>query len=668
MLDMLRSLVSDTTPATSRASVLELGLLGCLIACGALLRFWGLGSVGLHGDEETMGMAVRGILAEGAPILPSGMFYPRGLTQLYLMAGSVSLFGESEWALRLPSALCGVLLIFIAYFVGRRFLRVEWNLAFVAAIAALPELVVYSQTARMYIFFVTCVAAAMAFVFAWERSNRTRWLVAATATLILGMDMQVLAVSAIALFLLPGIVHGDARRLLYGALACIVSVVAFLTIDTWVQAQYPVPPPEFAAELPEGPRSGPAVRGDFPVVFDLLLIAACAAMSIVAWRIGRSIGAREGIAAGVLLLLGAVLQIALFYHLAALSYVAGAVIALRFAKQGTLRLLLVLGGAAALVAAAHAALLAPKAGTLVRLVGAMIGQPSVWPYVRVAQLSLAAGVIGAASLAWVLYRLARGHPVPDYWLLIVLMVWAPVFAIGAFAWNIPPRYTAVALVPLLLSAFAAVQAASDRWLRTRASTCIAAAVTALLVINPVEAARVVNAGYRIHPDHKGTAEYLRSIGVSDDDVVLAEDVLQQTYYLGKVDYWLIGPAVAQRFVTSKDGTVVDFYTGTPVVVSQAMLDRVLSEHADKRIFVIVSGENQADGRIGMRGPELHAAIRSDRFETLYVGRDGKSQVLRAMPSARTPHTGESDTATRDASDAVDASRSESADRAVSIPR
>jgi Predicted membrane-bound mannosyltransferase len=211
VLDVLRSLVSDTTPATSRASVLELGLLGCLIACGALLRFWGLGSVGLHGDEETMGMAVRGILAEGAPILPSGMFYPRGLTQLYLMAGSVSLFGESEWALRLPSALCGVLLIFIAYFVGRRFLRVEWNLAFVAAIAALPELVVYSQTARMYIFFVTCVAAAMAFVFAWERSNRTRWLVAATATLILGMDMQVLAVSAIALFLLPGIVHGDAR-------------------------------------------------------------------------------------------------------------------------------------------------------------------------------------------------------------------------------------------------------------------------------------------------------------------------------------------------------------------------------------------------------------------------------------------------------------------------
>src|SRR5688500_15496692 len=70
------------------------------IACGAaIVRFWGLGAVGLHGDEETMGMAVRGIIEHGAPVIPSGMFYPRGLTQLYLMSVSVSLFGESEWAL-----------------------------------------------------------------------------------------------------------------------------------------------------------------------------------------------------------------------------------------------------------------------------------------------------------------------------------------------------------------------------------------------------------------------------------------------------------------------------------------------------------------------------------------------------------------------------------------
>ena len=82
---------------------------------------------------------------------------------------------------------------------------------------------------------------------------------------------------------------------------------------------------------------------------------------------------------------------------------------------------------------------------------------------------------------------------------------------------------------------------------------------------------------------------------------------------------------------SRNDEVVDFYTGTPVVVSEAMLDLILLKNADKRIFVIVSGEEQRNGRSYARGPELQAALKSDRFETVYVGRDGVSKVLRAVP-------------------------------------
>jgi predicted membrane-bound mannosyltransferase len=103
-----------------------------IVSVGAWVRFWGLANVGLHGDEETMAMAVMSIVHQGAPILPSGMFYPRGMTELYLMAGSVQLFGESEWAFRVPSAVCGVLVIWLAWLAGRRFLRPDWNLAFAA--------------------------------------------------------------------------------------------------------------------------------------------------------------------------------------------------------------------------------------------------------------------------------------------------------------------------------------------------------------------------------------------------------------------------------------------------------------------------------------------------------------------------------------------------------
>src|SRR5688572_9404130 len=64
-------------------------LLVVALAVGTLLRFWGLGSFSLAGDEETMAMATMHIVQDGKPLLPSGMFYPRGLTELYLMAASV---------------------------------------------------------------------------------------------------------------------------------------------------------------------------------------------------------------------------------------------------------------------------------------------------------------------------------------------------------------------------------------------------------------------------------------------------------------------------------------------------------------------------------------------------------------------------------------------------
>ncbi len=54
-------------------------LLFLILAVGTWLRFWHLGNVGLHGDEDIMGLAARGVVEQGAPILPSGMFYPRAL-------------------------------------------------------------------------------------------------------------------------------------------------------------------------------------------------------------------------------------------------------------------------------------------------------------------------------------------------------------------------------------------------------------------------------------------------------------------------------------------------------------------------------------------------------------------------------------------------------------
>jgi 4-amino-4-deoxy-L-arabinose transferase-like glycosyltransferase len=612
--------------------------LAAIIAGAVLVRFWTLGDVGLHGDEETMGMAVRGILEQGAPMLPSGMFYPRGLSQLALMSLSVSIFGESEWALRLPSALCGVALVPIGYALGKRFLRPHWNLAFAATLAFLPELIVYSQTARMYIFLVTCIAGSIACVFAWERTNHVRWLIAAAALLVPGIEMHTLAVASMLVFLFPGIVQGDLRKIGAALIAMAAVAIAFISIDTFVDSHYPEPPADFVEQMGPAPLRGSAVVHGFAFSGELVLILAGIALAYCGVRVARSLeGTASSVVAAVLLLGGVALQLALFYHLATLLYLAGAVVAVRYGALKSKGNLIVFAIGVAAIAATHAVMIAPYAGTPVRLVGALVGQPSVWPYVRVAEFSPVAGLACAALIALGVYRFATKATVPDSWLLAVLGVWAPVFALGLFAWNVPSRYTSMSLIPMLVCAFAFVQLVAARLselIRKRAPGAVEkglAAVIALGFVNPLASATAVSGGYRTHPDHKGAAEFMRTQAITEDDIVLAEDVLQQTYYLGHVDYWLIGPSVARRFVMKSAHGVVDFYTGTPVIVTTAMLDGLLEENRGKRIFIIGSGEGWSRGKRGVRG-ELTAAIESDRFETIYAGRDGKTRVLRAVQS------------------------------------
>jgi 4-amino-4-deoxy-L-arabinose transferase-like glycosyltransferase len=646
LADALRAMAAlfrITTPL-AQDRITHLWWLAALIVGGTVVRFWGLGAVGLHGDEETMAMAARHILIDGRPILPSGMFYPRGLTQLYLMAFSASVFGESEWAWRLPSVLCGIGLIPLSYVASRRYLRPHWSIAYAAAVAFLPALIIDSQTARMYVFLVTLITAMLVCLHAWERTNRDGWLIAAVLCLIVGLDMHALAVAAALTFLVPGLARGDGRKLMLGACAAAAVCAAFVIIHSWVDAQYPTPSVEFAAEFGPSRPQGSMVPRDFQLAFDLGLRAAGVVIGFFAVRASRVAGARTTAAATALLLLlaGIVLQLALYYHIAALAYAAGVVVLIRYGDSRARRRVAVLLILAALLFVVHATLLASASGTFIRLIGALVGHPSMWPYLRIAQLSPSAGLLTAGLIAWGLYQLARRRELPDYWLLAMLSVWAPVFALGAFAWNVPPRYTEVSLPPMLLCAFALCQHITDYFLSRRPEisrarlSIVAAAASALCMINPVAVAGVVNAGYRIHPDHKGASEFVRSLGIVAEDIVLAEDVLQQTYYLGAVDYWLIGPDVARRFVKRAGERAVDFYTGTPVIATPAMLDELMQENADKRIFVIGSGEDQKSHRRSVRGGELHAAIESDRFVVIHTGRDGLTRVLQAAPRAAVP--------------------------------
>jgi hypothetical protein len=236
--------------------------------------------------------------------------------------------------------------------------------------------------------------------------------------------------------------------------------------------------------------------------------------------------------------------------------------------------------------------------------------------------------------------------ISDIWLFFMLSVWLPLLGLGLFTWYPEPRYTEFALPPLLLCGFACLPAArspqagkitgsSMRW--PAAFACL----LGILFVNPMDVAKVVNAGYMIHPDHKGAAEFMKSVRLAPNDIVLAEDVIEQTYYLGHVDYWLIGPEIAKEFVEDWRGRFVDIYTHTPVIDSGEQLQTLIDKPDRGAIYVIGSGENQGDDRRFMRGLSIYNVLRSGTFKRVYFGRDGLTEILKvdAPPAAQIPSPG-----------------------------
>jgi hypothetical protein len=219
-------------------------------------------------------------------------------------------------------------------------------------------------------------------------------------------------------------------------------------------------------------------------------------------------------------------------------------------------------------------------------------------------------------------------------------VWLPLVLIGLFAWDIPPRYAGTQIMPLLLSGVAAAQwlftdvlarrraVAQPASLRvgTGALTAGAAALACLLVVNPVALGKSVALGARALPDHKGAAEYIESVHLQPNDIILAEDVLQQTYYLGQVDYWLVTKQVASKFVYESNGELRDFYTNTRLIGTGEQLQELIDRRDRGAIYVIGSGENQEDGRRYMRSDGIYEVLASPRFKLMFTGRDGLTQV------------------------------------------
>ena len=601
-----------------------------IVAAGTVLRIAGLDNVGFHGDEETMALAVRGLMESGVPQMPSGMFYPRGLPQIYLMAGSVTLFGESEWAYRLPSLLMGAALPLLSVYFGRRWLEPSWNVGLAAVFAFTPIFVELSQTARMYVFLVGSLLIFGAFVFEWATTGRRKFFVLAIVFWLVALSFHRLAVLALPVFLLPALFQRsviDVARILViaGALA-----IAYFVADRLISLQYPS-----AAARPEGEYefyTSPfwLVHDDYPGVFWALAGLAVAVLIALA-RPGGALW-RGDTAGGVAAVGGLVAALTLNYTIAvALLLVA---VWLRIARRAPVVPVAIVVAVTVVAAAAHVGVLGASGEFPGRkAVGAMLGLVSIWPPLRTAQYSPALFGLFAAGFAIAYLHSARRGTLSPAIVLALVTVIVPFALIGAAAWDVPPRYGLgilpfVALVALMLVRDGLRTVFDGRttpaWMP--GAEWSVPAVSALLIVGPIGYVASAVPAYGAYPDHVGAAAHVRAMNVDDDDVIVVEDVLQHTYYLGNVDYWLMSRDVASNYAVVSGEVLVDQYTLTPIIGSGEELRRVIRTNADRRVIIVGSGERHEKGRKAMRANGISEVLDSAELVDVFVGRDGVTRI------------------------------------------
>jgi 4-amino-4-deoxy-L-arabinose transferase-like glycosyltransferase len=601
------------------------------LVLGAWLRFWHLGDVGLHGDEDIMALAARGIVAHGVPVLPSDMTYWRAPLHTYLLAGTVMLFGETEWALRLPSAVVGSLCGLLAFAAGRRFLNPLENLAFVATVTFLPALIEMSQTARMYIFLVAGVLGFCIMLFRWETSGSISDYLWALFLLMITIQFHRLAVFAAPMLLFPGVANRSWKQVCQAIPGIVGSVLVSAMTAKLAHLDFP----EESERLPEDDavESSGLESVDSGLDIALMLPALIVGAVVMAILLGGAVKWRDRLLPVALLAAGAAACTLLQYHAGAILLMVGSILWLRRGGGGV-RLLAVAAVLAINAGLQFIELRATGAYRGAQIIGAMVGTPSILPMLRFAEFSYAGSAFVIVAFLFAATRLSRGAAIPLYFLFLLISVWIPLVAIGMFAWNVPSRYVSGPLPFFLLGSIACAVylvgmiVRGDSYSVLRGAKPVAATVvTAACVINPVSAWNIARSGYEIHPDHKGAALFLQRVAISADDVVIAEDSIVQSFYLGNMVDYRLQSLVGARAHATFDGTnAYDQYSGAVVVGSGPDLMRVLETNKDRRVFIVSSAQVSESLSRRNRGDGIAEILGSGRLKVLYVGRDGATTV------------------------------------------
>lgn len=213
-------------------------LLIAILLAAALLRFHDLDRTSLWYDEAVSWSQSRGSLGDLLSAVAKDNYPP--LHNLVLWV-TMPVLGDSETALRIPSAALGVLAVWLTYLIGRMVGGKSVGLLAAALLAVSPFHIWYSTEARMYsLLAATGLAFLLSLLKVLERPSAS-WLVTLALSGALFLYSHIYAVLAFlavgltcALFVLIDTVRTRSLSQLNAFRACIAMAVSAISFFPWL--------------------------------------------------------------------------------------------------------------------------------------------------------------------------------------------------------------------------------------------------------------------------------------------------------------------------------------------------------------------------------------------------------------------------------------------------
>lgn len=646
---------------------------------GFYLRLRCLGCLGFRWDEDLTSLAVKSLMENGVPDLPSGMIYTRFYAYQWLLAASAKTMGFSESSIRLPGVILSTGLIPVAYWIVGKMFEPRVGLIVAAGLAFSFDQVEMARTARMYApFFLIYTLAAYSIYHAYYKDSErifSPWplLLSLIALSLHQLAYSLAAIVAIAVFLNP-----RSKRVISLVLQAGVIGVAFLATKSiqeyffyrgqrLLQAGHEVRTADAQnstliesifnqIDLPKfdlATQVGSAIPV-YAIAIGLLGIA-CAI-----WIVRASEDRHRGPILWALVVIA--LSVLHQFNLV-LIVLSGAVLAsgkgLPAGFHGTLLKAACASGAIFLAWIAVILLIMvanpvdlPIAETGIRkMLRALVDYPNFrlfWSYVLERPLLAVPLALGTA---WALDRISRRRNEPVA-LFLLAAFWAPVFLNGIIDTKYEFfRYNLHVDVFFLMVCCAGVIYSPQLWRRMRntGEECASSqrspglwVVTIVLVIvsvNPVAAAMTSTRGYyetgywyRLfgldkYQDFSAPATFVRE-RLGDADRIFVAEPREYWNYIGRVDYWIASDRYqSQTFIAN--GTALDLYIAVPVLSSLDQVKSAIRDAPNGNIWLLFSDSQlQSTPWISRDIKEFLWDLRDD---TVYVGRDRQTRVVR-LPS------------------------------------